>query len=166
MTRFASIILKRFDAASDAHPATLGRRNAKRPTMNKFVRILPIGFLAFALSGTVLANDSVQPPYPKGAYFQCVTEMFDSARPTNTPRLKQLWYVAFAPKRSVMRISLVQNAAPDMKAELYSIKSVSQGVVRAKNQNGVIWSFDSKSKLLFSTNNSSVYIKGTCDRLQ
>jgi hypothetical protein len=120
---------------------------------------------AAALNGNALAANSASVPFPRGAYFQCVTEMVDTDRPADAPHLKQLWHVAFSPERPVMRISLVQNAAPDMKAELYSIKSVSQGVVRAENLNGLMWSFDSKSKSLFSTNNSSVHIKGTCDQL-
>jgi hypothetical protein len=126
-----------------------------------------IVILTTMITFCVATSEALAHTAPHGEAFQCTTEMFNPDRHPDSPRLKQLWYLAFAPNVPWMKISLVQNAPPDEKAERYAIKSTSNNVIRAENRNGLNAIFDTKSgSLTLRTDDSNVYIKGSCDNLQ
>ncbi|MEW9586979.1 hypothetical protein [Paraburkholderia sp. DGU8] len=130
--------------------------------MKRFV--IPFLLVASLSYGTIY--DALAQGTPHGNAFQCVTEMFNADRHPDSPRLKQLWYLAFAPAVPWMKISLVQNAAPDEKAERYIIERTANGVIHAENANGLIATFDTRSGALALSNGGRVSIRGSCGLLQ
>ncbi|WP_157627621.1 hypothetical protein [Burkholderia gladioli] len=99
-----------------------------------------------------------------GGAFQCVTELINAAM-SDKQRLKQLFYVAYSPGVSWMRISLLENLEPDEKSVRYTIRNVRNGVISAVNGNGLSAVFNINSQTLRLGDGNS-HTQGTCDRLQ